>query len=60
VPRVDPFYSANEVDKPPTERIFHNNLLCIIAQTIAQKLRRKGMGGYKVCASCDAINREGR
>jgi hypothetical protein len=29
VPHVDPFYSANEVDKPPVNRIFHRWLFLI-------------------------------
>lgn len=60
VPHVDPFYSANEVDKPPVNRIFHNNLLCFDGRMIPQKLRRKGMGGYKLCPACEAINTQGR
>jgi hypothetical protein len=60
VPRIDPFYSANEVNKRVFDRIFHTNLLCILGQTIKNSLRRKGMGGYKLCDKCEAINREGR
>jgi hypothetical protein len=60
VPRIKPFYSADEVDKPAIDRIYHNNLLCSVGNAIKKALRRMGTAGYQLCPVCETINREGR
>lgn len=46
------FYSVNEVIKPVTHRVHHNDDRCGPGKDIPQKDRRDGTGGYRLCDDC--------
>ncbi|HEX6799757.1 MAG TPA: hypothetical protein VF116_18755 [Ktedonobacterales bacterium] len=60
MPQVSAFYSVNEVNKPASQRVHHNNNACRPGQDIPQSERRQGTGGYRLCDDCDRLNRQGR
>ena len=57
---VSPFYSVNEVNKPASERVHHNNNACVPGKDIPQNERRTGTGNYRLCEKCDDLNRKGQ
>jgi hypothetical protein len=60
MPYVAPFYSVNEVNKPPNNRVHHNNSACPSGRDIPQWERQQGTGGYRLCEDCQRYNAEGR
>ena len=60
MPRVDPFYSVNEAQKPAANRVHHDNSACRPAQDIPRSERRDGTGGYRLCGDCARLNSQGR
>jgi len=60
MPQVPPFHSVNEAQKPPRDRVYHNNSACPPGRDIPQHERRTGTGGYRLCDDCSRLNREGR
>jgi len=42
VPKVDEFYSVNEFNKPPENRVYHNNSECHSGRDIQQNDRILG------------------
>ncbi len=50
--KVDPFYSINEVDKPATKRVYHNDNTCPPGRDIPSWERKPGTGGYRLCEDC--------
>ena len=60
MPRVSPFYSVNELRKPPGRRVHHDNSVCPPGRDIPERERSSGTGGYRLCDDCGRLNREGR
>ena len=52
MPRVDDFYSVNEINKPADQRVYHDNSACSSGRHIPQNERRPGKGGYPHCQVC--------
>ena len=50
--KVAPFYSVNEINKPPNKRIYHDDGTCPSGRDIPPHERRAGTGGYRLCADC--------
>jgi hypothetical protein len=46
------YYSVNEVKKPESQRVYHNNPNCRAGRDIPQSERRSGDGGYRLCKDC--------
>jgi hypothetical protein len=53
---VYPFHSVNEIQKPPQNRVFHNNSACPPGRDIPEWERRQGTNNYRLCEICDAKN----
>jgi hypothetical protein len=54
VPKVDEFYSVNEVTKPAENRVYHNNSECHSGRDIPQMieyLAHQSIAGYATTAS---------
>jgi hypothetical protein len=61
VPKIDDFYSVNEVNKPPRNRVYHNNRECHSGRDIPEHDRLFGKPtGYRLCNHCIRLNRQGR
>jgi hypothetical protein len=60
MPLIAAFYSVNEVQKPVTQRVHHNNNTCPPGRDIPSWERQQGTGGYHLCEGCDRRNSEGR
>jgi hypothetical protein len=64
MPQVAPFYSINEINKPPHNRVHHNNSACPPGRDIPMNERTAGNGpgltGYRLCDDCDRLNRQGK
>jgi hypothetical protein len=60
MPKVPDFYSINEVQKPPANRVYHNNSACPPGRDIPANERRSGTGGYRLCKDCNERNDQGR
>lgn len=52
--------SVNEVNKPPENRVYHNNSECHSGRDIPQHDRILGTNGYRLCAHCIHLNQQGR
>ena len=52
MPKIVEFYSINEEKKPAANRVYHNNDACSSGRDIPERERRKGTGGYNLCARC--------
>ena len=50
--RVSNFHSINEVYKPQSLRIYHNNDDCGLGRNVPMDERRSGSGGYELCDRC--------
>jgi hypothetical protein len=50
--KVAPYYSVNEIKKPPEKRIYHDNDACPPGRDIPPHERRAGTGGYRLCEDC--------
>jgi hypothetical protein len=57
---VAKFYSVNEEKKPPNRRVHHDNDNCRPGKDIPLYERLPGDGGYRLCESCDDLDRKGR
>jgi hypothetical protein len=53
---VDPFFSANEADKPADQRRWHDHSDCPAANEISKGDRRPGTGGYSRCEECKSLD----
>jgi hypothetical protein len=64
MPSVAAFYSINEANKPPANRVHHNNSACPPGRDIPTNERMQGtgpgFGGYRLCDDCGRLNREGK
>ncbi len=60
MPSTPEFYSINEANKPPANRVHHNNSACPPGRDIPQNERRQGMGGYRLCDDCKQLNDQRR
>jgi hypothetical protein len=58
--QVPAFYSVNEVNKPASQRVHHNNSVCPPGRDIPAKERKSGAGGYRLCNDCAELNKQGR
>lgn len=58
--QVNAFYSLNEIKKPVTERVYHNNGACPPGRDIPLWERKQGTGNYRLCDDCDDLNKKGR
>jgi hypothetical protein len=48
------YYSANEKNKPPNKRVYHDNDQCRAGREILPSDRRDGKGDdYRHCKDCD-------
>jgi hypothetical protein len=56
---VPAFYSLNEIHKPATHRVYHNNNACPPGRDIPQKERLLGTGSYRLCEDCNKLNAKG-
>jgi len=50
--KVAAFHSVNEVKKPPSKRVHHNDNTCPPGRDIPASERRAGAGGYRLCEDC--------
>jgi hypothetical protein len=57
---VPAFFSINEVNKPPANRVYHNNGACPPGRDIPEHERRKGTANYRLCEDCENLNNKGR
>ena len=61
MPKV--FYSSNEANKTPANRVHHNNGACPTGRDIPMNERQRGTGtgpyAYRLCEDCDRLNRRG-
>jgi hypothetical protein len=46
------YHSVNETNKPPDERVYHNNEDCRSGRDIPRKERVYTTGGYRLCKHC--------
>lgn len=60
MPQVMAFYSVNEINKPPTSRVHHNNGACPPGRDIPSWERMQGSGNHRLCDVCSQLNRQGR
>jgi hypothetical protein len=60
MPQVAAFYSVNEVAKPVTQRVHHNNSNCPPGRDIPANERRTGTGSYRLCDDCKKLNDQNR
>ena len=60
MPAVAAFYSINEVNKLPANRVYHNNSACPPGRDIPANERRQGTGNYRLCNDCNNLNAQGR
>jgi hypothetical protein len=60
MPYTSPFYSINELKKPPTDRVHHNNGACPPGRDIPLRERRDETGGYRLCVDCKRLNDENK
>jgi hypothetical protein len=51
--KVAPFYSVNEIKKPPDKRVYHDDSACPSGRDIPPHDRRSGTGGLRHCNDCD-------
>jgi hypothetical protein len=51
--KLNNFYSINEINKPPAERVHHNDSACELGRGILPNERRDGTGGLRLCENCD-------
>jgi hypothetical protein len=54
---IYPFYSINEVEKPATKRVHHNNSSCAPGRDVPLNERKQGTNNYRLCDVCDDYNR---
>jgi len=57
VPRIPAFYSAYEISKPPSMRVYHTNDACPLGRAIAERERVPGIGNHPLCRECERLNR---
>ena len=53
--KVAPFYSVNEIKKPPQNRVYHDDSTCHPGRDIPANERRAGTGGYRLCEDCQRL-----
>ena len=58
--QVFAFYSVNEIQKPSTMRVHHNNDSCPPGRDIPSWERKQGTGNYRLCDVCNEMNQQGR
>jgi len=54
---VYPFHSINEVLKPASQRVYHNNDACPPGRDIPSWERKQGTNNYRLCEDCARRNR---
>ena len=54
--KVNPYHSVNEDAKPETDRVYHTHNDCRSGRDIPDNERRKGVGGYRKCKHCVALD----
>ena len=59
MPKTPAFYSVNEAQKIPANRVYHDNSACPSGRDIPQNERRLGTGGYRLCNNCENLDRQG-
>jgi hypothetical protein len=57
---IQAFYSINEANKTPAERVYHNNSACHPGQNIPPGERQSGTNSYRQCAECANLTRNPR
>jgi hypothetical protein len=57
MPQVATFHSINEVKKPPSQQVCHNNSLCAAGRDIPMHERKATSGGYRLCDTCADYNK---
>lgn len=57
---VPAFYSVNETQKPPADRVYHDNGTCASGRDIRRHEKRTGTGGYRLCDNCQNLNKRER
>lgn len=60
MPKVQDFYSVNEVKKPVFQRVYHDNSACAPGRDIPVYERLAGKGGYRHCEICTDETNKGR
>jgi hypothetical protein len=60
MPKATDFYSVNEADKSPENRVYHNNSACHSGRDIPRHERKDGTHGYRLCDHRINLNRQGR
>jgi hypothetical protein len=60
MPQVFAFHSVNEVMKPASLQVHHNNSSCPPGRDIPSWERKQGTGNYRLCDDCAELNRQGR
>ena len=60
MPQTAAFYSINEIQKPLTLRVHHNNSSCPPGRDIPTWERKPGTGNYRLCDDCINLNNQGR
>ncbi len=61
MPKVAPFYSVNEANKPAHEhRVYHDNSACASGRDIPANERRQGTNNYDRCENCARMEQQGR
>jgi len=58
MPYVIDFHSINEIFKPLTSRVYHNDSECPDGRNIPQGERRPGTDGYPLCTICRKLNEQ--
>jgi hypothetical protein len=58
--KVAEFYSANEIQKAPQHRVYHDNNACPPGWDTTAWERYSGTGNYRLCDDCQRLDREGR
>lgn len=48
-----PYFSVNEINKPPQDRVFHTYDDCQSGREIPQEERQDGRSNYRKCKHCE-------
>jgi len=60
MPLTSDFHSINEIKKPESQRVYHNNSACPPGRDIPANERRQGTGGYRLCEDCKRLTAQGK
>ena len=55
--KIAPFHSVKEIEKPPAERVHHDDSQCQAGRDVSPNEKRAGYGGYPLCKNCDALDK---